>query len=331
MVGRVELRGPAFRTEADARGRAARPARAPPEAGGGVCGRGAWRAESGSSRQRAAGAGEHGGGASWGGGLGTGGRLPPQPPCRRAASRWRCKPGPGAWTAEARRGASSWAEARVPGGARPLRAAALRPFSSRVPPGEGRGPRGGPRDDQPRARRYPDRPPGNMGVLRAGLCPGLTQDTVQLLRSRGIKTGDRVRATQLGTARTRRTREGSSPHPCALPRTALQSLGKAGVGPTEPLGRAEPLLGARRPARPHSSVLSRRPPGTACPGVGLSPRFTEEEKPRVGNPAPPFLPINHVCFVFSGGPGFCRPGGCSPEVWLVLQGELSPRYKLGCL
>ncbi|XP_029783553.1 DNA repair protein RAD51 homolog 4 [Suricata suricatta] len=27
-----------------------------------------------------------------------------------------------------------------------------------------------------------------MGVLRAGLCPGLTQDTVQLLRSRGIKT-----------------------------------------------------------------------------------------------------------------------------------------------
>lgn len=34
--------------------------------------------------------------------------------------------------------------------------------------------------------------PGNMGVLRAGLCPGLTQDVVQLLRSRGIKTGDRV-------------------------------------------------------------------------------------------------------------------------------------------
>ncbi|XP_020923074.1 DNA repair protein RAD51 homolog 4 isoform X3 [Sus scrofa] len=31
-------------------------------------------------------------------------------------------------------------------------------------------------------------PPGNMGVLRAGLCPGLTQDMVQLLQSRGIKT-----------------------------------------------------------------------------------------------------------------------------------------------
>ncbi|XP_070249759.1 DNA repair protein RAD51 homolog 4 isoform X3 [Myotis yumanensis] len=31
-----------------------------------------------------------------------------------------------------------------------------------------------------------------MGVLRAGLCPGLTQDMVQLLRSHGIKTGDRV-------------------------------------------------------------------------------------------------------------------------------------------
>uniref|UniRef100_A0A7N5J8P9 RAD51 paralog D n=2 Tax=Ailuropoda melanoleuca TaxID=9646 RepID=A0A7N5J8P9_AILME len=30
--------------------------------------------------------------------------------------------------------------------------------------------------------------PGNMGVLRAGLCPGLTQDTVGQLRSRGIKT-----------------------------------------------------------------------------------------------------------------------------------------------
>nr|XP_019588150.1 PREDICTED: DNA repair protein RAD51 homolog 4 isoform X2 [Rhinolophus sinicus] len=27
-----------------------------------------------------------------------------------------------------------------------------------------------------------------MGVLRAGLCPGLTQDVIQLLRSRGIKT-----------------------------------------------------------------------------------------------------------------------------------------------
>lgn len=27
-----------------------------------------------------------------------------------------------------------------------------------------------------------------MGVLRAGLCPGLTEDMVQLLRSRGIKT-----------------------------------------------------------------------------------------------------------------------------------------------
>uniref|UniRef100_A0A8D2CW68 RAD51 paralog D n=1 Tax=Sciurus vulgaris TaxID=55149 RepID=A0A8D2CW68_SCIVU len=28
----------------------------------------------------------------------------------------------------------------------------------------------------------------DMGVLRAGLCPGLTQEMVQLLRSRGIKT-----------------------------------------------------------------------------------------------------------------------------------------------
>ncbi|XP_015454845.1 DNA repair protein RAD51 homolog 4 isoform X2 [Pteropus alecto] len=33
-----------------------------------------------------------------------------------------------------------------------------------------------------------------MGVLRAGLCPGLTEDMVQLLRSRGIKTVDLVSA-----------------------------------------------------------------------------------------------------------------------------------------
>ncbi|XP_022365611.1 DNA repair protein RAD51 homolog 4 isoform X2 [Enhydra lutris kenyoni] len=34
----------------------------------------------------------------------------------------------------------------------------------------------------------PPGPPGNMGVLRAGLCPGLTQDTVGQLRTRGIRT-----------------------------------------------------------------------------------------------------------------------------------------------
>lgn len=34
--------------------------------------------------------------------------------------------------------------------------------------------------------------PVNMGMLRAGLCPGLTQDVIQLLRSRGIKTGNRM-------------------------------------------------------------------------------------------------------------------------------------------
>ncbi|XP_070249761.1 DNA repair protein RAD51 homolog 4 isoform X5 [Myotis yumanensis] len=39
--------------------------------------------------------------------------------------------------------------------------------------------------------------------------------------------------------------------------------------------------------------------------------------------APPFVPINHTCFAFSGGPGFRRPGRGRAEVWLVLQG-------LGC-
>ncbi|KAG8520201.1 DNA repair protein RAD51-4, partial [Galemys pyrenaicus] len=41
-------------------------------------------------------------------------------------------------------------------------------------------PRGCPLEKRPRAE--------SMGVLRAGLCPGLTQDMVQLLRSGGIKT-----------------------------------------------------------------------------------------------------------------------------------------------
>lgn len=61
----------------------------------------------------------------------------------------------------------------------------------------GEGPTDAPRTSGPRA-------PGNMGVLRAGLCPGLTQDMVQLLKSGGIKTGDRgrapVRATGLAPA-----------------------------------------------------------------------------------------------------------------------------------
>ncbi|CAO2644543.1 DNA repair protein RAD51 homolog 4, partial [Lemmus lemmus] len=42
----------------------------------------------------------------------------------------------------------------------------------------------------PRDRQPPERPAfaGNMGVLRAGLCPGLTEEIVQLLRGRRIKT-----------------------------------------------------------------------------------------------------------------------------------------------
>nr|XP_012644526.1 DNA repair protein RAD51 homolog 4 isoform X1 [Microcebus murinus] len=51
-----------------------------------------------------------------------------------------------------------------------------------------REPRGCPRGGQPRSLPAPSRPAGSMGVLRAGLCPGLTQDMVQLLGSRGIKT-----------------------------------------------------------------------------------------------------------------------------------------------
>lgn len=33
-----------------------------------------------------------------------------------------------------------------------------------------------------------------MGMLRAGLCPGLTEEIVQLLKGRKIKTGDRMGA-----------------------------------------------------------------------------------------------------------------------------------------
>lgn len=31
---------------------------------------------------------------------------------------------------------------------------------------------------------------GDMVVLRAGLCPGLTEDMIQLLRANGIRTGN---------------------------------------------------------------------------------------------------------------------------------------------
>lgn len=34
-----------------------------------------------------------------------------------------------------------------------------------------------------------------MGMLRAGLCPGLTEEIVQLLRGRKIKTGDLMGTT----------------------------------------------------------------------------------------------------------------------------------------
>uniref|UniRef100_A0A8I5N2U5 RAD51 paralog D n=1 Tax=Papio anubis TaxID=9555 RepID=A0A8I5N2U5_PAPAN len=49
-----------------------------------------------------------------------------------------------------------------------------------------RGPRECPRDWQSSLGLF--RPAGNMGVLRVGLCPGLTQEMIQLLRSRRIKT-----------------------------------------------------------------------------------------------------------------------------------------------
>ncbi|XP_077826922.1 DNA repair protein RAD51 homolog 4 isoform X1 [Macaca mulatta] len=49
-----------------------------------------------------------------------------------------------------------------------------------------RGPRECPRDWQSSLGLF--QPAGNMGVLRVGLCPGLTQEMIQLLRSRRIKT-----------------------------------------------------------------------------------------------------------------------------------------------
>lgn len=121
----------------------------------------------------------------------------------------------------------------------------------------------------------PPGPPGNMGVLRAGLCPGLTQDTVGQLRTRGIRTGDRVRATQLGPTRTGRvphrlTREGPSP-PRSVPHLSGEAGRREEGHPSLP-GRAEPYPGAGRLAGPRVSVLLPRPPGTSCPEVEPSLR-----------------------------------------------------------
>lgn len=127
------------------------------------------------------------------------------PPVRPAVGRWRRRPGPGAWKPEAAAGPGR----QAPGRGRPGRVHTLCAASSRRQP-PAFGPEGGAAGCLERASRMPPGPaapgpPGNMGVLRAGLCPGLTQDMVQLLQSRGIKTGDRgrapVRATWLGPAR----------------------------------------------------------------------------------------------------------------------------------
>ncbi|XP_045691625.1 DNA repair protein RAD51 homolog 4 isoform X2 [Phyllostomus hastatus] len=89
-------------------------------------------------------------------------------PALRPGSRKR-RPGAtgGPWAPGTPRGA-------VPSARRP-------PIQKGAPRGVCRGRCGCPLDERPGA-------PGNMGVLRAGLCPGLTQDMVQLLRSHGIKT-----------------------------------------------------------------------------------------------------------------------------------------------
>uniref|UniRef100_A0A8C0S5R2 Notchless homolog 1 n=2 Tax=Canis lupus familiaris TaxID=9615 RepID=A0A8C0S5R2_CANLF len=107
------------------------------------------------------------------------------------------------------RGRGRVALARV--GLRPHRPVAARPAGDAAgqalaPGRRKRGGRGGTRARTPEAapsvpaprppcRGWPEspepgpaEPPGGMGVLRAGLCPGLTQDTVLQLRSRGVRT-----------------------------------------------------------------------------------------------------------------------------------------------
>uniref|UniRef100_A0A4W2GGG6 DNA repair protein RAD51 homolog 4 n=1 Tax=Bos indicus x Bos taurus TaxID=30522 RepID=A0A4W2GGG6_BOBOX len=97
-----------------------------------------------------------------------------------------------------------------------------------------------------------------MGVLRAGLCPGLTQDMVQLLQSRGIKTGDRGRAPHTATRPAPAHRRGPSPPSCA---------------PGEPgnvdVGEARPWEG-RTPPYPHR----------VCPAPRRVPRLRQYARAR---------------------------------------------------
>uniref|UniRef100_A0A673UZ86 RAD51 paralog D n=1 Tax=Suricata suricatta TaxID=37032 RepID=A0A673UZ86_SURSU len=92
---------------------------------------------------------------------------------------WRLEGGSAAWRELL--GCGAW----TPRG-RPLRAVTREPSGKRCRQVKGEGPADarGTTSPEPGVTRTS----GNMGVLRAGLCPGLTQDTVQLLRSRGIKT-----------------------------------------------------------------------------------------------------------------------------------------------
>lgn len=183
-----------------------------------------------------------------------------QPARRAAAGRWRRRPSPDAWKPEAaaRPGrAGPWAP-ELSKGPLSLRGRCL-PHSSPVQkraPGVGWGTTGeGPADA---SRTSGPRPPGNMGVLRAGLCPGLTQDMVQLLQSRGIKTGDRGRAPHTATRPAPAHRRGPSPPSCA----------PGGPGNVD-VGEPRPWEG-RTPPYPHR----------VCPAPRRVPRLRQYARAR---------------------------------------------------
>lgn len=190
-----------------------------------------------------------------------------------AASGWRCRPDPGTWKPEA----AARPEGAGPGRRTPSVTRPQAPPPLPLPPGR-RGPRGCPRGEQPRCWRGPG-PPGNMGVLRAGPCPGLTPDTVQLLKTRGLRTGDRVCAPPSWARGGGRPlcpgtpARGAIPLP-PVPHTILERLGEVGVGPPRP---QEPLMCARHHPRPEA-VMSGRPPETAIfqKRKAVSP-FTDEK------------------------------------------------------
>lgn len=136
-----------------------------------------------------------------------------------------------------------------------------------------RGPRECPRDWQSSLGLF--RPAGNMGVLRVGLCPGLTQEMIQLLRSRRIKTGDRVCACQRAARAAHSLgRPRGLAHCPGIPAGSFPSIprgprfwrgsGMVGVGSQALKQGGGFLLCAGHRAGSCSFVISHWPPEKAC-------------------------------------------------------------------